>query len=81
MSGLSPVTCMHTITMMTSKKYKKNNDDQHIIIFIILIILTRPKPAYGRQGLEWIVRPGYSFGVFSMSRVAPLVLSSVDDPD
>ena len=22
-------------------------------------ILTRPKPAYGRQGLDWIVRPGY----------------------
>ena len=28
---------------------------------------TRPKPAYGRQGLDWIVRPGYSFGVFSTS--------------
>ena len=23
---------------------------------IILIIITRPKPAYGRQGLDWIVR-------------------------
>ena len=22
--------------------------------------LTMPKPAYGRQGLEWIVGPGYS---------------------
>ena len=30
-----------------------------------------PKPAYGRQGLDWIVGPGYSFGVFSMSRFAP----------
>ena len=27
-------------------------------------ILTRPKPAYGRQGLDWIVGPGYSFVVF-----------------
>ena len=29
---------------------------------------TRPKPAYGRQGLDWIVRPGYSFVVFSTNR-------------
>ena len=41
---------------------------------------TRPKPAYGRQGLDWIVRPGYSFGVFSTSRSEPLVLNWVDDP-
>ena len=39
----------------------------------------KPKPAYGRQGLDWIVRPGYSFGVFSTSRFAPPALSSVDD--
>jgi hypothetical protein len=26
---------------------------------------TRPKPAYGRQGLDWIVGPGYSFVVLS----------------
>ena len=26
---------------------------------------TRPKPAYGRQGLDWIIGPGYSFVVFS----------------
>ena len=26
---------------------------------------TRPKPAYGWQGLDWIVGPGYSFVVFS----------------
>ena len=26
---------------------------------------TRPKPAYGRQGLDWIVGPGNSFVVFS----------------
>ena len=24
-------------------------------------MITRPKPAYGRQGLDWIVGPGYSF--------------------
>ena len=28
-------------------------------------VSTRPKPAYGRQGLDWIVGPGYSFAVFS----------------
>ena len=28
----------------------------------------RPKLAYSRQGLDWIVGPGYSFGVFSTSR-------------
>ena len=32
------------------------------------------------QGLNWIVGPGYSFGVFLMSRFAPPALSSVDDP-
>ena len=35
------------------------------ITIIIIIIITRPKPAYGRQGLDWIVGPGYSFVVFS----------------
>ena len=25
-----------------------------------LFITTRPKPAYGRQGVDWIVGPGYS---------------------
>ena len=29
---------------------------------------TMSNPAYGRQGLDWIVSQGYSFGVFSMSR-------------
>ena len=28
----------------------------------VIILETRPKPAYGRQGLDWIVRPGHSFG-------------------
>ena len=35
---------------------------------------TRPKPAYGRQGIDWIVGPGYSFGVFSMSQCLTLRL-------
>ena len=34
----------------------------------IIIIITRPKPAYGRQGLDWIVGPGYSFVVFSTNK-------------
>ena len=29
---------------------------------------TRPKPAYSRQGLDWIVGPGYSFVVFSTNK-------------
>ena len=29
---------------------------------------TRPKPAYGRQGLDWIDGPGYSFVVFSTNK-------------
>ena len=29
---------------------------------------TRPKPAYGRQGLDWFVGPGYNFVVFSTGR-------------
>ena len=28
--------------------------------------LTRPKRAFGQQGLDWIVRPEYRFGLFSM---------------
>ena len=42
--------------------------------------VTRLKQVYGRQGLDWIVGPGNSFGVFSMSCLAPsAALSSVDD--
>ena len=32
------------------------------------LTVTRPKAAYGRQGLDWIVPPGYSFVVFSTNR-------------
>ena len=35
---------------------------------IVIIIITRPKPAYGRQGLDWIVGPGCSFVVFSTNK-------------
>jgi hypothetical protein len=38
------------------------------LLFVIgrcFLLDTRPKPAYGRQGLDWIVGPGYSFAVFS----------------
>ena len=42
------------------------------------MLLTRPKPAYGRQGLDWIVGPEYSFGVFATSCFRPAVLSSVE---
>ena len=40
--------------------------------------MTRPKPAYGRQGLDWIVGPEYSFGVLSTSCCVPAVLSLVE---
>ena len=42
--------------------------------------LTRSFAALGAADLDWIVGPGYSFGVFSMSRFAPPALSSVDAP-
>ena len=32
-----------------------------------VIWTTWPKPAFGLQGLDWIVRPEYSFGVFWIS--------------
>ena len=35
---------------------------------IIIIIITRPKPAFSRQGLDRIVGPGYSFVVFSTNK-------------
>ena len=31
--------------------------------WLFIICNTRPKPAYGRQGLDWIVGPEYSFVV------------------
>ena len=31
-------------------------------------VKTRPKPAYGWQGLDWIVGPGYSFVVSSTNK-------------
>ena len=39
-------------------------------MFLYNFEITRPKPAYGRQGLDWIVGPGYSFEdvVFSTNR-------------
>ena len=40
----------------------------HIGIINIIINITRPKPAYSRQGLDWIVGPGYSFVVFSTNK-------------
>ena len=39
-----------------------------MIIIMIIIMITRPKPAYGRQGPDWIVGPGYSFVVFSTNK-------------
>ena len=39
-----------------------------LLITISIFLYTRPKPAYGRQGLDWIIGPGYSFVVFSTNR-------------
>ena len=30
---------------------------EQVIIIVVIIIITRPKPAYGRQVLDWIVGP------------------------
>ena len=38
-------------------------------IIMRVFLYTRPKPAYGRQGLDWIVGPGYSFVVFSTNKI------------
>ena len=35
---------------------------------ILSFNITRPKPAYGRQGLDWIVGPDYRFVVFSTNK-------------
>ena len=39
-----------------------------LLLLLLNIIITRPKPAYGRQGLDWIVGLGYSFVVFSTNK-------------
>ena len=44
-------------------------DSITVVIVAVVIIITRPKPAYGRQGLDWIVWPGYSFVVFSTNKI------------
>ena len=43
------------------KASEERESDRHFI-------QTRPKPAYGQQGLDWIVGPGYSFVVFSTNK-------------
>ena len=35
------------------------------VAVLLDFVQIRPKPAYGQQGLDWIVGPGYSFVVFS----------------
>ena len=47
-----------------------------VTIFIIIIIITRLKPAYGWDRGAKIQYKRVNFGVFSMCRFAPLVLSS-----
>ena len=41
-------------------------------------INTRPKPAYGQQGLDWILGQEYSFGVFSTPHFTPVAPSLVE---
>ena len=66
----SPLSNM-TIRMQTgargaifSNKKTDTQEPKHGSFFFA----TRPKPAYGRQGLDWIIGPGYSFVVFSTNR-------------
>ena len=42
--------------------------EEGLAVGLLIIITTRPKPAYGRQGLDWIVGPDYSFVVFSTNK-------------
>ena len=59
--GNSNTTSFHHLCLISSTK----------------IFYTKPKPAYGWQGLYWIVGPEYSFGVVSLFSIA--VLSGVQD--
>ena len=43
-------------------------DMMGVLIITSIFCVTRPKPAYGRQGLDWISGPGYSFVVFSTNK-------------
>ena len=54
-------------------------DKQSGVSSVACFMQTRPKPAYRWQGLDWIVGPGFSFGVFSMSRFSPSLRSLVND--
>ena len=47
------------------------------VVPLAMFKLIRPTPAFGQQGLDWIVRPEYRFGVFSMYRFAHTALSTL----
>ena len=44
----------------TDDEEEEANDHLILNVFGIIIIITRPKLAYGRQGLDWIVGPVHS---------------------
>ena len=59
-ASMAILECNRTVkTMMVWFAYEVGS------LLTTRIFITRPKPAYGRQGLDWIVRQEYSFRVFS----------------
>ena len=61
--------------MVDEKSGKDKDGGQGLLAFLGSMYLlgknfhfTRPKPAYGRQGQDWIIGPGCSFVVFSTNR-------------
>ena len=44
------------------------DDEVSVCFYLQRFCLTRPKPACGRQGLDWIIGPGYSLLVFSTNK-------------
>ena len=76
----SQVYLVTTVPLFSLPQLSSSSEVKHFLTLIlpyvlpvahigmVIIITTRPKPAYGRQGLDWIVGPGYSFVVFSTNR-------------
>ena len=52
----SPIVTKSRIVTNREKRADAAEADTSVLFFS----LTRPKPAYGRQGLDWIVGPGYT---------------------
>ena len=58
------------------ERYHVSNVPNYGYENFIIIITTRSYAALRAADLDWIIRPGYSLGVFSTSRFVPPALSS-----